>query len=471
VSEQKEQTLAVFLLENDGEARKFLKNVQAIDKADDNVNIVDAAIADRTRRGKVKIHQTKDRGGMKGGFRGGAIGVVVGAIVLGPAGAAIGGAAGGILAGLRNRFHDIGIDDKFMAKVTREVDKGKSALFVQYEGDWSGSIGAIQDQVKAANALLISSTLPAETAAALQQLVEPAVEELGGEEVVADYEVDEEVAAEEAPAPVAAAADDLTQIKGVGPKTATVLAGAGIDSYAKLASISEPDLRQALTSADAAVPRNVSTWAMQASFAAKGDWRGLDAFIHKSEPASAKGAGVEAATPVRPDDLTQLVGIGPKASKALAAAGITSYEALANANEPGLRKALHEADMLAPGNVATWPMQASLAAKGDWQGMMKLNQKQPKASSSKPKTAATPAAAPEPDDLTQLSGIGPRIATILSDAGVTTYDQLQHTSTQELREIIAMGGALPPSSMGSWPTQASYAAKGDWQGMAAYNRH
>ena len=43
-------------------------------------------------------------------------------------------------------------------------------------------------------------------------------------------------------------------------------------------------------------------------------------------PAAAVAAVVEAAAVVKPDDLTQLDGIGPKASSgALAAAGITTY--------------------------------------------------------------------------------------------------------------------------------------------------
>src|SRR4029077_6905267 len=80
-----------------------------------------------------------------------------------------------------------------------------------------------------------------------------------------------------------------------------------------------------------------------------------------------------------PDDLTQLVGLGPKASEALAAAGITTYAALADANEPEVRHAIHAADMVPPANVATWPMQASYAASGDWQGLMKYNKKAAKA--------------------------------------------------------------------------------------------
>jgi hypothetical protein len=45
---------------------------------------------------------------------------------------------------------------------------------VQYEGSWAASIGLIENAIKAENALLTSSTLSAEKAAALQALVLPA---------------------------------------------------------------------------------------------------------------------------------------------------------------------------------------------------------------------------------------------------------------------------------------------------------
>ena len=113
-------------------------------------------------------------------------------------------------------------------------------------------------------------------------------------------------------------------------------------------------------------------------------------------------------------------------------------------------------------------MQASLASKGDWQGLMKYNNQAAK-SRPAPQQAAVAVAEPS-DDLTQLNGIGPRIASILNDGGITSYNQLQHANTSDLRQIIATGGALPPSSLESWPTQATYAAKGDWSGLAAYNK-
>jgi len=121
-------------------------------------------------------------------------------------------------------------------------------------------------------------------------------------------------------------------------------------------------------------------------------------------------------------------------------------------------------------------MQASLASKGDWQGLMKYNNQMASSRPAPEKAAAVaaPAAPAKPaepvDDLTQLHGVGPRIESILNDGGITSYNQLQHANTGELRQIIATGGALPPSSLESWPTQATYAARGDWEGLAAYNR-
>jgi len=161
VEQQQAQTLAAFVLENGAASQRLLEAVQKVDSVDDNVKVVDAAIAERTKfRGRVKVHQTKDMGAMKGGVHGAAIGVVVGALVAGPAGAVAAGAAGGLLHSLRSRFHDIGIDDKWMREVSKEIDKGKSVLFVQYEGSWAASIGLIENAIKAENALLIQSTLP-----------------------------------------------------------------------------------------------------------------------------------------------------------------------------------------------------------------------------------------------------------------------------------------------------------------------
>src|SRR4029077_1444825 len=78
-------------------ARRLLKAIQRVDEANDNVQIVDAAVVDRGRFGRISVHQTTDRGALKTGVGVGTLGVLVGAIVAGPAGAVAMGAAGGLL--------------------------------------------------------------------------------------------------------------------------------------------------------------------------------------------------------------------------------------------------------------------------------------------------------------------------------------------------------------------------------------
>jgi uncharacterized membrane protein len=137
------QFLAVCFLENRDTAERFMMRIQKIAKADEHIKLVDAAIADRTKKRKVQTHQTKDMGGMKGGAEGAAMGVAAGAILLRPVGALVGGAAGGVLAGVYSRFRDIGIDDKFMREIGKEVEKGGCGCSRGGSGCNRGGRGAI----------------------------------------------------------------------------------------------------------------------------------------------------------------------------------------------------------------------------------------------------------------------------------------------------------------------------------------
>jgi predicted flap endonuclease-1-like 5' DNA nuclease len=74
---------------------------------------------------------------------------------------------------------------------------------------------------------------------------------------------------------VSTSRDDLEVVEGIGPKIASVLVAAGIDTYAKLAQASEDDLRAALKAAKVRVPASLPTWAQQAALAAQDDWVGL----------------------------------------------------------------------------------------------------------------------------------------------------------------------------------------------------
>jgi predicted flap endonuclease-1-like 5' DNA nuclease len=97
------------------------------------------------------------------------------------------------------------------------------------------------------------------------------------------------------------------------------------------------------------------------------DDHSADHAVEATQPISAP---VVAASVVA-DDLTVLEGIGPKVAKLLAGIGITSFAALAAADLAKLREALDGAGYkyMEP---AGWVEQAALAAKGDAEGLKKL---------------------------------------------------------------------------------------------------
>ena len=67
------------------------------------------------------------------------------------------------------------------------------------------------------------------------------------------------------------------------------------------------------------------------------------------------------------DDLTLIFGIGPARFARLREAGITTFAALAVADTEQLRDILSGVGV-DDGDVNTWAEQASLAARGDWEG-------------------------------------------------------------------------------------------------------
>ena len=73
---------------------------------------------------------------------------------------------------------------------------------------------------------------------------------------------------------------------------------------------------------------------------------------------------------------------------------------------------------------------------------------------------------PEPEDLSRIEGIGPKIDSVLKDAGISTYSQLAETEVSQLQAILKEAG-LSRFNPETWPEQASLAAKGNWDGLSA----
>ena len=72
----------------------------------------------------------------------------------------------------------------------------------------------------------------------------------------------------------------------------------------------------------------------------------------------------------------------------------------------------------------------------------------------------------EPDDLTEIEGVGPRVEGVLRKAGIVTYSQLAGARPEALRQILRDEG-LPFIDPETWPEQAASAAADDWEGLKA----
>jgi predicted flap endonuclease-1-like 5' DNA nuclease len=73
------------------------------------------------------------------------------------------------------------------------------------------------------------------------------------------------------------------------------------------------------------------------------------------------------------------------------------------------------------------------------------------------------------DDLKIVEGIGPKIADLLTEAGIKTWQQLSETSADRIREILdAAGPQYNIHDPGTWPAQAGLADRGDWDALKKY---
>ena len=68
------------------------------------------------------------------------------------------------------------------------------------------------------------------------------------------------------------------------------------------------------------------------------------------------------------------------------------------------------------------------------------------------------------DDLAMIEGIGPKITSLLHDAGITTFAELAGTDKDRLDQILNDGG-IRLADPGTWAEQAKLAAAGDIQGL------
>ena len=67
----------------------------------------------------------------------------------------------------------------------------------------------------------------------------------------------------------------------------------------------------------------------------------------------------------------------------------------------------------------------------------------------------------EPDNLAKVEGIGPKINSLLQEAGIKTFADLAAAEVSKIDEIIDAAG-ITFADPTTWPEQAKLAAEGKW---------
>jgi len=74
-----------------------------------------------------------------------------------------------------------------------------------------------------------------------------------------------------------------------------------------------------------------------------------------------------------------------------------------------------------------------------------------------------------PDDLKRIEGIGPKISSVLQEAGIMTFAQLAAATPEQLAGILESADPrlLRLADPATWPEQAALAASGEWEALEA----
>ena len=74
------------------------------------------------------------------------------------------------------------------------------------------------------------------------------------------------------------------------------------------------------------------------------------------------------------------------------------------------------------------------------------------------------------DDLKIIEGIGPTIAGLLRERGITTFRQLAETPVERLSEILTQARLNRLADPATWPEQARLAAGAEWDQLEAFQQ-
>ncbi len=159
--------------------------------------------------------------------------------------------------------------------------------------------------------------------------------------------------------------DDLTRIKGIGAFLEKKLNGLGIYTYQQISQLDAP-LIEKVTAAIEFFPGRIK----------RDDWVGQAARLMDIKEESPEALEASAVFVKNLKDLKTVEGIGPKIEKLLKKNGIPDLKTLSESAESSLREILADAgSRYRMHDPTTWPVQAELAVKGEWDTLKDLQDK------------------------------------------------------------------------------------------------
>ena len=185
---------------------------------------------------------------------------------------------------------------------------------------------------------------------------------------------------------------------------------------------------------------------------------------------------------LKSDNLQVVEGIGPKMNEILNNAGIKNWSDLSAKSTADIRAILDNVNakryrIIDP---SSWPEQASLAAAGDFESLIKVQKNLSSGRSAGAKGETDSKVEKllikmgvikrwKQNDLTAVEGIGPKISGLLQADGITTWRELANTKVERIQGVLdAAGKRYKLADPSSWPKQAEMAADGRWDDLDEY---
>ncbi len=235
--------------------------------------------------------------------------------------------------------------------------------------------------------------------------------------------------------------DRLQDINGIGETYETRLYNNGITSFYEVAHASAEDLAAVAGKGDKDAPADTASWITQASAIIGGGAMGRNR-------------------------LQDIGGIGPVYEERLYENGVCFYHEIANMDADALAAAASDGDDVVTADTSDWIRQANAIVGNTF------------LSGSKGAVGAGGYAlgylmsnvfTGDPDDLTKIEGIGPKINELMNNGNIYTFAHLAAASVERLKEILDAGGSrFQMHDPTTWPEQAAMARDGKWDELKAW---